>query len=159
MRIFEQEGPLDPVEEEETPDASAGTGAPEVRGYIAPDVARGRSLGIFALVAVDLALAGLALLGVGFLGGARGYLLTDSPDFGTEMSDALVGLRVLVTIAWSLAGGFLLAALGTLSLTRLGYRLQALWAILLCFTVAGIPYGAAVLAYLRRPSTHSRFFD
>jgi len=159
MRIFEPEEPLDPADEAAAPVPSPGTGVPEVRGYIAPDVARGRSLGIFILFAVDLGLAGLALLGVRFLGGARGYLLADSPDFGSEMSDALVGLKVLVTIAWALAGGFFLAALGALSLTRLGYRLAALWAILLCVTVVGIPYGAGVLAYLRRPSTHSRFFD
>jgi hypothetical protein len=158
MRIFEQGEPLDPVEEAEEPELVGGTDVPRVRGYIAPDEARGRSLGIFLLTAADLALGGLALGGALWFHGARGHLLTDSADFGTEMSDALLGLRVLITIGWTLAGGFLLSALGVLSLTRLGYRLQMLWALLLCLTVAGIPYGAAVLVYLRRPVTHSRFF-
>ena len=82
----------------------------------------------------------------------------NSPEFGSELTDAILGLKILTMAGWVLAGGFLLSALGVLSLRPIGYRLQALWAFLLCFTVVGIPYGAAVLLYLRRPATHSRFF-
>jgi len=149
MKIFEEGGPLDPLEEQEPPLP------PEPETY---PVARGRSAGILALTIADLALAVLAAGAVVFLIAARSYLLTESSDFGTEMSDALVGLRVLITAGCVLAVGFLLSGLGVLSLTRLGYRLQALWALLLCFVLVGIPYGLPVLLFLRRPATHARFF-
>src|SRR5262245_15338818 len=150
MKIFEEGGPLDPLDEPERPLP------PEPETY---PVARGRSAGILALTITDLLLAGLASGAVLFLIAARSYLLTQSSDFGTEMSDAVLGLRVLITSSCVLAVGFLLSGLGVLSLTRLGYRLQALWALLLCFGLVGIPYGLPVLLFLRRPSTHARFYS
>lgn len=152
MRIFEKGGPLDPEEEAEV------APLPDVRYAFVPPAARGRSFGIFLLIAVDLVLGGLALVAALWFVGARGYLFTDSPDFGNELADAVLGLKILTTIVWVLVGGFLLSALGVLSLRPIGYRLQSLWAVLLCFTVVGIPYGAAVLLFLKRPSTRDRFF-
>jgi len=168
MRIFEAGGPLDPVEEadpakpavkiEEIQTPSGGREAPRVRVPIAREAPRGRSLGILLLALADLALSALCVAGVFWLLGARRYLLFDSPEFGTEMSDALTGLKVLVTAAGVLAGGFALSALGVLTLTRAGYRVQMLCALLLCLTLAGIPYGLAVILYLRRSETRARFF-
>jgi hypothetical protein len=153
MRIFEEGGPLDPEETPEPPPPSPELEAPEA----AP--ARGRSIGVFVLVLLDLALAGAAVGAVFFLAGARSYLLTDSSDFGTEMDDAMRGLSFLSRAGWVLAGGFLLSALGTLTLSRIGYRLQALWAVLLCLTIAGAAYGIPVLVFLRRRDTRDRFFS
>ena len=152
MRIFEEGGPLDPVEEPERTPFRFEYDVPQV------PVERGRSLGVLSLVVVDLVLGGLAVGSLFFLWAARAYLLKDSPDFGSEMSDALIGLRALITAGGVLAGGFLLSALGVFSLTRIGYRIQALWAILLCATVAGLAYGLPVLLFLRRRATHARFF-
>jgi hypothetical protein len=152
MRIFEKGGPLDPDEE------AAAAPLPDEPDLLEAPEARGRSLGIFLLVGADLALGTLALVAIFWLFGARGYLVTESSDFGTEMLDALLGLKILVAIGSVLAGGFLLSALGVLSLRPIGYRLQALWAILLCLTVVGIPYGVVVLAFMKRRSTHARFF-
>jgi hypothetical protein len=146
MNLFEEGGPLDP---DEIPEPAA----PEV----APSP--GRSLGVFLLVFIDLALAGLAVGGAFFLAGARAYLLADSSDFGTEMSDALTGLKVLTLLCWVLAGGFAVSGLGVLSLTRIGYRLAALWALLVCVTVAGLAYGVPVLVFLRLRSTRERIFS
>ena len=152
MRIFEEGGPLDPVEEEKR------AAEPEdLRAWRAPE-ASGRSRGIFLLFLIDLVLAGLSGGAVWWLFGARRYLLNDSAEFGTEMADALVGLRVMTIAAGVLAGGFLLSALGVLSLSRLGYRVQMLWALLLCVTLVGLPYAIPVLLYLRRSETHARFF-
>ena len=57
------------------------------------------------------------------------------------------GLPVLVVV---LIGGFTISSLGVISLTRLGWRLQFLWALLLCLTIAGLPYGVPALVFLGR---------
>lgn len=152
MKIFEEEDPFDPVEDPEPSPLPSAPGRPE------PAPARGRSAGILLLFVIDLALAGASAGGLLLIAGARAYLVKDSSDFGSEMSDALVGLQALTVAGLVLTAGFLLSALGVLSLTRIGYRLQVLWAILVCFTLVGIPYAVAVLVFLRRPSTHERFF-
>jgi len=153
MRIFEEGGPLDP-----TVDPPPAAPTEEIRSWKAPEPASRRSLGLFALFAADLVLAGLAVLLVWWLFGARRYLLNDSAEFGTEMDDALRGLKSLSIAGWILAGGFALSALGVLTRTRAGYRVQVLWALLLCLTLVGLPYGIAVILFLRRPETHARFF-
>ena len=75
-----------------------------------------------------------------------------------ETERPLTGLQVLTVLCVTLAAGFSVSALGVISLTRIGYRLQALWCLLVGLTIVGIPYGLTVYMFLRRPSIQARFF-
>ncbi len=118
---------------------------------------RGRSLGIWVLVAVNLALAAAAFFFLRYLAGAEKYLLTESADFGAELQSAQTGIAVMRVGAYVLLGGFLLSALGILSLTRIGRFLQLVWALLLCLSVAGLVYGVPVIVLLLTRGMRERF--
>ena len=118
----------------------------------------GRSLGIWLLVLADLALAALALFGVRIVSGASEYASQNSADIGSELEAALAGLTVMRIGLYALAGGFIVSALAAVSLTRIGYTIQLLWAVLVCLSLVGLPYGVPALVFLARKTTRARFF-
>ena len=115
-------------------------------------------MGIWILTLTNLIFAGLAAGGLLFLAAAEKYLINESAEFGSELNAALYGIWALRICSYVLIGGFSISALGVISLTRLGWRLQVLWALLLCLTIAGLPYCVPTLVFLRRSSTRARFF-
>ena len=153
MRIFDQpgdedEGPPAAREASETPTHEPfGQGTVWVStGPLAP----ARTRAVWILTLVDLALAGACGGIYYFLGQAQAYLLGDSPEFGADLDAATLGLRIMRIACLVLATGFVLSALGTISASRFGWRIQRLWAALMCLTVAGLPYGIGALIVLRR---------
>ncbi len=148
MKIFQDEPGEDAARED-----------PGLSGESAAVRERGPSRGIWALAVANLLLACLSFLGLRFLAGAERYLINDSVEFGSDLRAALAGLLVLRILAYFLAGGFLVSALGMISLTRLGWRLQKLWALLLCLTLVGLVYSIPVLVFMRQAGTRSRFFS
>ena len=140
MRIFEPE-----ADEEESTSAAQGT------VWVASEPpSRARTAGIWVLTLVDLALAAACVGAFLFLGQAHSYLLGESAEFGSELDAANLGLWILRIACVVLAVGFVLAAIGVVSMSRLGWRLQRLWAVLMCLTIAGLPYGIAALVLLHR---------
>lgn len=119
--------------------------------------ARRRTSGIWALAILNVLLGALAVLGILFVAAAQGYLVSESAEFGSEMEAAQTGLLVLRIAFYALTAGFVVSALGTISLTRIGLRLQFLWAVLLCLTLVGAVYGLPVLVFLRRG--RARYFQ
>ena len=118
---------------------------------------RNRSAGIYTLAAVNLFLAALALLALRIVSGAEEFALTQSADIGSDLEATLLGLSVLRIGLYIVVGGFALASLATLSLTRIGWIIQIFWATAVGLTLAGIPYGVPVLAYMLRARTRARF--
>ena len=116
-----------------------------------------RTRGIWAIVLANVLLTGLALLGSWFIAGAERYLINDSAEFGTDLQAAQVGIQILRICCFLLVAGFFLSALGVVSMTPLGWRIQHLWAFFLCLTLLGLPYGVAVLIFIRRPEMRDRF--
>lgn len=121
-------------------------------------IEEGRTTGIWALAIVNVLLAVLAVLAVLFLSSAQSYVVNESAEFGSELDAAVVGLLVMRIACYALMGGFLLSALGMVSMTRVGFRVQYLWALLLCPTLIGAAYGVPVILFLRRAPIRARYF-
>jgi hypothetical protein len=146
MRIFEVND-----EEEAFEPGRRAEGYSEAR-------AAGRSPGIWILTVLNLLLAGLCAYGIVFLAGARQYLTGDSAQFGASLDTTLAGLTILRIACFALVVGFALSALCVISLTRVGFWLQILWALVACATIAGIVYALVVLVFMLRRPTRDRFF-
>jgi hypothetical protein len=143
------------------PDELPGEPAESLPGPVEGMVVRerpGRSAGIYALVFVNVALAAICILGLRLITGAHEYGVKESADIGSDLEAMLAGLEVMRIALYALAAGFGVSALAVLSPWRIGWFVQALWAVLMCLSVAGIPYGLPVLVFLFRRGTRARFF-
>ena len=120
--------------------------------------ARGRSPGIYTLTVINLLLAGLAVLALRTVAGAETYTLKESADIGADLEATLLGLSIMRFGLYTAVAGFALAALATLSLMRLGWRVQIFWAALVGLTLVGLPYSVPVIVFMLNRRTRSRFF-
>ena len=147
----------EPLVPDELPGQPAESLPGPVEGMAAPEPP-GRSVGIFVLVLLNLLLAGLCILALRTIAGAHEYGIKESADIGSDLEAMLAGLDVMRIALYTLAAGFAASALAVLSLWRIGWLVQALWAVLMCLSVAGLPYGLPVLVFLFRRRTRARFF-
>lgn len=122
-----------------------------------PSIPRRRTKGIHGFALVNLLLTILSVCLLRVVSGADHYARTEAADIGTELEAALAGLWVLRIGLIVLAAGFTISALGAVSLTRIGWRAQLLWAILVSLSVVGLLYGIPALLFLLRSDTRARF--
>ena len=160
-------------------DEDIGAGSPLVAGgsFEPPRPARRRSIGIWLLALLDLALAGLALRGLRFVGGAESYLRGTSADIGSDLEAAYAGIHLARYLLLVLIGGYILCALGVVSMTRFGRGIQILWSLLIglgvvafalvapelglvtraALALVAIVYGTGIVVFFARSSARARY--